>query len=158
MMDLRPKQIKAILLSLGVIVFAVLFLAQERKEWYLADYDFESLSEIDVSVSAPSDCVLNVHLKNESSLWYYFSPRECSVEKMRDGHWMYWAKEPFGERTTRESTLVGTAMWSCGEADFEVDLREHLTRPDEPGLYWITFFFTSVTGVVYQKSAEFVLT
>lgn len=156
-MDLQSRQIKALLLSFGFIVFVVFFVAQERKEWYLADYDFEILSEIDVSVSTPSDCVLNVHLKNKSSLWYYFSPMECSVEKMRDGHWMYWAKKPFEERTTRVDTLVGTAMWSYGEADFEVDLREHLPRPDEPGLYRITFFFASATGVVYQKNAEFAL-
>lgn len=66
---------------------------------------------------------------------------------------MYWAED-----TLRERGTVGTLIGSAFKANsFEVDLRDYLPDPDEPGTYRIIFFLTPFTDNVYQCSAYFEL-
>lgn len=147
------KKIKVILITLTSVVLIALFFSGKQKKWYIADYDFEVLKEIDINVFNLSDCKLDVHVKNHSSIRYYLSPIIYSIETMHNGLWMYWAEKPLGRKTT--GTLIGSGIAPNGDLNFEIDLGDHLPYPAEPGLCRITFFFVSYSGTVYQNSAYF---
>jgi len=155
-MDLMSKQIKVVLLSLVSVVLIALCFSGKMNKWYVVDYDFDILKEIEINVFTLSDCRLDVRIKNDSSMSYNLSPIVYSIEKMRNGRWMYWAEEPLGERTITDN-LLGRAIRPNVELNFEVNLRDYLPCPVEPGTYRITFFFVSDLESVYQSNAYFVL-